>query len=349
MAESDGTPRRPAGVEPDSILRVLRVPPESEGMRLDRFLPSQLRATSRTRAQLIIERSAYTEDGRHMRPSERVRAEQRICLWRPAMDETPPPSDVRILHEDAHLLVVDKPPLMTVHPTARHHHHTVLKHLELDRPGQYLSLIHRLDRDTSGVLLAAKSQEADRAFKMRLEERSIEAARAAESGGPVGRADKTYLAVTWGVPDDGLVDLPLEADPSPLRVKMRVTTPGSGFAARTGVRVVATTGRYALVECQLYTGRQHQIRVHLSHLGTPVVGDKLYGPDERLLARSADNELTDDDVELLELPRHALHAYRHRLTHCFTGEELVVTAPFPEDLTDFWLARGGLLEDLENL
>jgi 23S rRNA pseudouridine1911/1915/1917 synthase len=334
---------RPREVAEDAILRVLRVPPESAGMRLDRFLSLELRATSRTRAKTIIEVSAYTEDGRKMRPSDRLRAEQRVVLWRPALDESPPPSDVLTLYEDEQLLVVDKPPLMTVHPTARHHRHTLIKSLEAARPGEYLSLIHRLDRETSGVVLLGKSQEADRRFKMQLEERSIASAKAAEVGAAVGIADKIYLAITKGVPPEGAVDLPLTDDPSPLRVKMAIATPGTGLAARTGVSVLAELGGYALVRLELFTGRQHQIRVHLAHLGAPLVGDKLYGPDEMLLSRGADNELTDEDLRILELPRHALHAYQHRVTHCFTGEELTFTAPFPADLLEFWQGLGGSL------
>ncbi|HSC89191.1 MAG TPA: RluA family pseudouridine synthase [Polyangiaceae bacterium] len=328
-------------MSPDAILRVVRVPAEFEGTRLDRFLSLQLRATSRTRAQAIIEASAYSPDGRKLRASDRLRTEQRIYLWRPGFEETPPASEPVILYEDDHLIVVDKPPLMTVHPTARHHHQTVLKYLEHIRPGEYLSLIHRLDRDTSGVLLVARSPAADRAFKMQLEERSIAAARAAEAGGPVGKADKIYWAITWGVPPEGLIDRALEDDPSPLRVKMRVAPSGLGLAARTGVRVLATHGGYAFVECELFTGRQHQIRVHLASVGTPVVGDKLYGPDERLLARSADGELSEEDERLLELPRHALHAHRYRVNHCFTGELIEFAAPLPVDLAEFWASRGG--------
>src|SRR5690606_35178750 len=113
---------------------------------------------------------------------ERVRAEQQVVLWRPALDEEPPPHPIEVLFEDEQLLVVNKPPMMTVHPTARHHRHTVIKQLEDSRPGQYLSLIHRLDRETSGVLLIAKSKEADRKFKTQIELRSKKAARAAERG-----------------------------------------------------------------------------------------------------------------------------------------------------------------------
>lgn len=321
----------------DAILRVLRVPPEAHGMRLDRFLTTQLRATSRTRAALIIENSAFSWDGRRLKASDRVRGEDRIALWRPALDEAPPPVSITTIYEDEHLLVVNKPPLMTVHPTARHNRHTVIRSLEAARPGQFLSLIHRLDRETSGILMLAKSPDADRLFKKQVESRAKAEARAAERGQPVpDRSDKVYLAITWGVPSDGLVNAPLSADPSPLRVKMRVTTPGQGLPARTGVTVVDSCERYALVRCDLYTGRQHQIRVHLAHLGTPVVGDKLYGPDEIYLARGADNELTDEDLRILELPRHALHSTFYRLLHPFTGREVEFHAPLPPDLDDFW-------------
>jgi 23S rRNA pseudouridine1911/1915/1917 synthase len=325
-------------VAENAQLRVFRVPNECEGMRLDRFLPTQLRSTSRTRAQLIIQNCAYSIDGRRLRPSDRVRAEEYFAIWRPAFEEPEAPADLNVLYEDRHLLVIDKPPLMTVHPTARHFHHTVTKCLERMRPGEYFSLVHRLDRDTSGVLLVARSREAASAFKSQLEERSITCARAAERGEPPGIADKTYLAITHGVPPEGLIDLPLEDDPSPLRVKMRVAERG-GMASRTAVTVLEKTEKYALIRCDLHTGRQHQIRVHLAHLGTPIVGDKLYGPDERLLARASDNELTEADLELLEHPRHALHASEYRIKHCFTGEPLAISSPLPPDLAAFWNER----------
>lgn len=338
---------RPPDVDDDAILRILRVPPECEGMRLDRFLPLELRATSRSRAQVIIRVSAFSEDGRRLRPSDRLKAEQRIYLWRPPLDETPPSVPIEPLYEDDHLLVVNKPPMMTVHPTARHHKHTVIRTLERERPDQPLFLIHRLDRETSGVLLLAKSQEADRAFKMQLEERSLRAARAAELGLPAEAADKTYLALTRGIPEEGLVDAPLEDDPSPLRVKIRVTEPGRGQSARTSLRVRALASGYALVACDLHTGRQHQIRVHLSHRGAPLVGDKLYGPDERLLARAADGQLSEDDLVQLEMPRHALHALRHTVRHCFTDEVHTFLAPIPQDFRAFFLKQGGTETDLD--
>lgn len=338
--------------------RVLRVPPELTGMRLDVFVKLQLRNTSRTRARAIISHSAFSPEGRHLKHNDRVQAEQHVVLWRPPFEEDETEMTIDVLYEDQWLLVVDKPPLVAVHPTARYYHSTLVKRLEAQRPGEFLSLIHRLDRETSGIVLVARSTEADRAFKRLLEDRSVaemvrrpnaafDAMRPGEQRAFVRRAenaahvDKTYLAITWGVPQNGLIDLPLEPDhDNPLRVKMRVAKPGQGMHALTEVTVLERRGNYALVACELHTGRQHQIRLHLASVGCPVVGDKLYGPDERLLARAADDELSDADHELLELPRHALHAHRYCLPHPFTGERLDIVSPLAEDLRRFFDGKG---------
>jgi 23S rRNA pseudouridine1911/1915/1917 synthase len=345
---------RPSGIADDAVRRVLRVPPELAGMRLDVFVKNQLRSTSRTRARAIVTHSAFAPEGTRLRHNDRVKAEQHVILWRPAIEEESTEEPIHVLYEDPWLLVVDKPPLVTVHPTARYYTSTLVKRLEAQRPGEFLSLIHRLDRETSGIVLVARTREADSAFKRLLEDRSV--AEIVRSGGAVfdqlrpgerrafeqrartaTHIDKTYLAITWGIPDDGIIDRPLESDTdNPLRVKMRLARPGHGLSARTGVRVLSTRGRYALLACELYTGRQHQIRLHLSSVGCPVVGDKLYGPDERLLARAADKELTAADQLLLELPRQALHAHRYRLPHPFTGEMLEVICPLASDLVEFF-------------
>jgi len=313
-------------------------------MRLDRFVQSQLRSTSRTKARAIVEHSAFAPDGRRHRPSDRVRAEERVALWRPPFEGENPAPAVSILYEDQHLLAVDKPPLVTVHPTARSHQHTLIKRLEAQRPGEFLSLIHRLDRETSGLILVAKSAVADRAFKRLLEDRSRSLGPGRfdpETPGAASALAKTYLAITWGVPPSGLMDLPLEADVgNPLRVKMRAGVPGRGLHALTTFTVREVRAGYALVACELHTGRQHQIRVHLAALGCPIVGDKLYGPDERLLARAADGVLTEQDRQLLELERHALHAHRYRFCHPITGQPLELISPLPPDLAAFWQRLG---------
>jgi 23S rRNA pseudouridine1911/1915/1917 synthase len=355
LVDTDVT--RPPGVPDDAIVRVLRVPPEGAGVRLDVFLSGALRNTSRTRAKLIAEHSAFSPSGRRRKASERVRAEDHIVLWRRPVDDVDPELPLPVLYDDEHLLVLDKPANLTVHPTARHHHATVTKILQQRYPDQRLQLIHRLDRETSGVLLVARTPQSERAFKMKFEgivpaappprpltrEQRRKPRRPHAAPAPRQRfVDKEYYAICWGSASSGLIELPIEPDPiNPLRVKMRVAAPGQGLEARTRVELIASCPGYSLVRCFLYTGRQHQIRVHLAASGCPVVGDKLYGPDDRLLARGADGELTDEDRRRLELPRHALHAWRYRLEHAITGEALDLVAPFPTDLATFWQSVSG--------
>ncbi len=336
--------RRPDGVPEGSVVTVFRVPPEVAGQRLDVFMQSQLKRTSRTRTQVIVRVSAFDPSGKRLRPNHRVQAEEHVLLWRAPWDENAVPTDVPILFEDEHLLAVDKPAMLPVHPTARYHKNTLINVLKAARPDEFLSLGHRLDRETSGVLLVSKSPACDRALKRTIEDRAV---------------DKTYVALTWGVPDrarapdvDAIVtDTPadgegafrfersLELDPtSRYKVKMRLGVGDDALSASTRFRIEAARGGYARVRCELETGRQHQIRVHLATLGAPIVGDKLYGPDETCFARGADGELTEEDLVRLELPRHALHAARLSLAHPMTGARLVIEAPLPSDLVEFWEA-----------
>ncbi|MGC4088830.1 MAG: RluA family pseudouridine synthase [Polyangiaceae bacterium] len=340
MARPKAEPKleRPPDVAEDAILRLYRVPAEAAGMRLDVFFANELRNTSRTRARAIIEQSAYSLGGRRLSSSERVRSGEQIALWRAPFEDDSEQPPLNAVYEDPHLLVIDKPALVTVHPTARYHKHTVTVRLAAERPDEFLALIHRLDRETSGLLLLARTPESERAFKAMLEERSLGALEDdAEADDSHPSFEKEYLAIVRGTPQNGMVELPLELDPeNSLRVKMRVAESGTGLSARTSVRVLETRGGYSLVACGLHTGRQHQIRIHLAALGHPLVGDKLYGPDERMLARAADGELSAEDIALLELPRHALHAHRYRLRHAVTSETLTISSPLPADLAEFW-------------
>lgn len=324
---------RPGDVQEGSVVTVLRVPPEAAGMRLDRFVQSQLKRTSRTRAQTIIARGAYSPEARRLRGNDRVVAEQCVLLWRAPWDEQAPDVAIPVLFEDDHLVAIDKPAGIPVHPTARYHKSTVIMMLEAARGGERLFLAHRIDRETSGVLLLSRTAAADRHVKHQFEVRRT--------------VEKTYLALTWGWPEESAfrVELPLELDPtSRYKVKMRVAAPGTGHTATTGFEVLGRRRRpsdgrrYALVRCTLETGRQHQIRLHLAALGLPLVGDKLYGPDEDLFARGADGELTAEDRVILELDRHALHASRLALDHPATGARVVVESGLPEDLSSFWRA-----------
>lgn len=325
---------RPEGIPEDAVVTVFRVPPEAAGMRLDLFVQTQLKRTSRTRTQAIVKRSAFCPDGERLRCNARVFSEQHILLWREPWDETPVPTEMPVLYEDSHLFAISKPAGVPVHPTARYHKNTVIKLLEAERPGEWFTLAHRLDRETSGVLLLAKTREADRGIKKQLEARE--------------GVDKRYIALTWGIPREERfrVDLPLELDPEArVRVMMRLAREGTGLSATTHFEVLETARAgdrdYALVSCLLETGRQHQIRVHLQAIGCPIVGDKLYGPDPELFARGVDGELTEEDNEALELPRHALHAAGLAFDHPVTRERVTIEAPLPRDMSLFWQKAKG--------
>ncbi|AKT40667.1 RluA family pseudouridine synthase [Chondromyces crocatus] len=322
---------RPAEVPEGSVVTVLRVPPEAAGMRLDRFVQTQLRRTSRTRAATIVARGAYSPDARRLRGGDRVRAEQCVLLWREPWDEQAPSVEIPVVFEDEDLVAINKPPFIPVHPTARYHKSTVVKMLEAARQGEHLYLGHRLDRETSGVLLLSRNAEADRRVKSQFEART----------GVV----KRYLAIAWGwaTEEHFRVEVPLELDPThSTKVKMRVARPGAGLPSATACelverRVQPASGRhYSLIRCTLETGRQHQIRMHLSTVGLPLVGDKLYGPDDTLFTRGADGLLTDEDRQTLELERHALHAELLEMEHPIRGGRVRFEAPLAGDLQAFW-------------
>lgn len=324
---------RPPDVDDRAVLAVFRVPKEAAGQRVDVFVQTQLRNTSRTRAKEIVRAAARSLEGIPLRPNARVAADQYIALWRPPWDEVEVPRDIPILYSDDYIVVINKPAGLPVHPSARYYRNTVIKMLADQFPSEHLVLAHRLDRDTSGALIVARTYAADRAIKAQFEARD--------------RVDKSYQAITWGWPDreEFRVTLPLERDPvSRLRCAMRVAAPGTGLSASTFFRVLGKRSRldrpYALVRCDLESGRQHQIRVHLASQGCSIVGDKLYGPDSELHARGSDGTLTDDDLAVLELPRHALHAWRMAFDHPITGRRLEVEAPLPADMRVFWDALG---------
>ncbi len=327
---------RPEHVSSKFVRTVFRVQPEAAGMRLDRFLQMELKRTSRSRSQKIIERSAFDVHGKQLRKNDRVSSEQWVILWREPWDETASDVELPILFEDDHVLAINKPPHIPVHPTARYYKSSVVKRLEEIFPKENLKLSHRLDRETSGVLLLAKTREADREIKRQF---------ARERG--CDEILKLYLAISIGIPKKKYftIDSPLELDPdNRYKLKMRVSSPGMGLASITNCEVLETKSKhstnlnYSMIQCTLKTGRQHQIRAHLSSIGYPIVGDKLYGPDEDLFARGADHELTEEDYILLQMERHALHAHTLELEHPILKTRLRIVAPIWKDMDEFWNA-----------
>jgi 23S rRNA pseudouridine1911/1915/1917 synthase len=311
------------------VVRVrFTVEPNYAGWRLDRYLQEKIRRLSRERVQRLIA-SRLECDGRTLKPSTRVVAGLTFSLLKDAEPEPDAPLEFAVVHDDGALVVVDKPAGLPVHPTARYAANTFTSAARDRFPGRKIDPAHRLDRETSGLLACGGAPDFTRRLKRAFAE---------------GKVEKTYLALALGAPPSARfeVDAPLAlTGASAVRVRMHVHA--GGLPSRTAFEVLERRAApdgpaVALLACRPRTGRQHQIRAHLHHAGLPMIGDKIYGPDERIFDRFTRREMTDGDRAALRLPRHALHAWRLALPHPRTGERVLLEAPLPPDLRDFWEA-----------
>jgi 23S rRNA pseudouridine1911/1915/1917 synthase len=299
----------------------LRVPPECDGWRLDHFLKQRIRRLSRTKIRTIIESQVWLPDGRQPRPAMAVRTGDTIHIDRPAPIEPEVPRDFPILASDPHFMAIDKPAGLPMHTTAKFWKNTLVAILRERYPDEGLQICHRIDRETSGVLLIARTREAASFLKRAFASRAVK---------------KTYLALVHGIPapSSGVIDAPMRLVESRSHLMMGVEEDGLPAVTRYAVR--ETFARHALVEAAPETGRQHQIRVHLAHLGHPIVGDKLYGAGEQAFLDYCDSGMTPELLDLFDgLPRHALHAARLIFPHPETREMITVESPLPGDLCDY--------------
>jgi len=300
------------------------VAPEQAGLRLDRFLQHCIPRLSRTRANEIVRACARHPDGKRRRPSERVRADEIVLIVRPPMNEPETPQEFEVVYEDEAVVVVDKPAGLPIHPTATYHKNT-LTWLLRDRFGSPSPQpAHRLDRETSGLVVCGRTPEAEKALKRAFEER---------------RVHKRYLAVVRGeLPEErGRIEVPMAPAREGPHVMMEVREEGEGLPAATVYEVVDRRPGLTLVSLWPETGRQHQLRVHLAHLGHPIVADKLYGPEGP--APFLEHIETGHTPELearLGHGRQALHAHELELPHPSSGESLRLRAELPEDLRRLW-------------
>jgi 23S rRNA pseudouridine1911/1915/1917 synthase len=291
--------------------RTVHLQVDVSGQRLDRYLAESLPDTSRAQLQRLIRQGLVTLDGQTVKPSAPVEPGMRVTVCIPSSPPTtiiPESIALDILYEDDDVLVIDKPVGMVVHPAAGHRAGTLVNALlarypslavgDEERPG----IVHRLDRDTSGLMVVAKTTEALEHLRRQFNGRHVQ---------------KTYLALVYGHPPaaEGIVEAPLGRDP--IHRQRMAVVPG-GRTARTRYRCLAQPGDFSLLSVQLETGRTHQIRVHLAWLGIPVVGDRVYGR-----RRSPAG-----------VRRQLLHAWRLCVERPGGRGTLEVTTPPPGDLQD---------------
>ena len=292
--------------------RRMVVAADEHGLRLDKLLVAHAGEFSRTHLQTLIERGCAHVDGVTARAAaQRLRAGQTVAIELQRTDESrafrPEPMALTIAYEDEHLLVIDKPAGLVVHPAPGHWRGTLVNGLLARHAGAALlpraGIVHRLDKDTSGLMVAAKTLPAMTALVRAIAAREVR---------------REYVAIVHGDVPPGVVpiDAPIGRDPVS-RIRMAVTR--SGRPARTDVARLTGNGRFTALACRLHSGRTHQIRVHLASRGHPIVADALYG-----------------GAAALGLARQALHAFRLGLAHPVTGETLAFEAPLPADLQSAW-------------
>lgn len=320
------------------IFRFEVTEPQS-GQRLDRFLAASLPEISRSRLKQLIDAGETTVDGLvRTSPSYRVKSGQAIVLTLPlAVDPTPQAQDLplTVLYEDRDLIVIDKAAGLVVHPAPGNPDNTLVNAL-IAHCGESLSgiggirrpgIVHRLDKDTSGVMVAAKTDPAHTGLQQLFQSHDI---------------DRHYKAVVWGsLAQSGEIQTLIGRDPRN-RKKMSATV-ARGRDAVTRYRILERFGALAtMLDCRLETGRTHQIRVHMTHLGTPILGDNLYGRARRLTPKL---QHTAAGQCISGLARQALHAYRLGFRHPLSGENLNFETPLPDDMEN---VRSALQELTQN-
>lgn len=320
-----------------------RVKERGFAMRLDKFLSHHLKWRSRSSVQTLVKDGYVSVDGARpdapegtghpkveTRPGARLKHGSQVIVRIPDVYRTLLLGETRdeldILYEDEEALGLDKPPLVAVHPSGRHMTDTLIQRVHMrfkdDIEGGRLlpRLCHRLDRETSGVVLVSKRPATHAALSTQFEDRKVE---------------KDYLAILDGeLPTaEGSTDAPIRLSTTSV-VELEMTTAADGLACRTDWRVLEVSHGRSLVKLRIHTGRQHQIRVHMAALGAPLVGDKLYGEDNTIFLRAVAGELTDFDREQLVIERHALHSHRLVFGHPRTGDPVEIVSDLPSDLRE---------------
>lgn len=308
-----------------------------EGWRADQYLKDLYWRKSRNQLQKAIDAGLITMPNKRLKASTNLLRGDTISVITPKRGEEPEVNpDFKVLYEDEHLMVIDKPGNLPVHPAGRYLFGNLLTILRNQRPDwiaedRNFYLIHRLDRETSGVLILGKQKPVAKNLTDQFFDRTTE---------------KRYFAIVDGHPeaDAFTVDADIGPAGSEIRLKMAAYPAGTGASlpesgiqhALTHFKVLQRTRRYSLVECKLETGRQHQIRVHLHHAGFPVLGDKLYGVNEAAFLEFMNNnrEMTESLREQFKIERHALHSRSLKFFHQPLNKWMQIESPLPQDMQE---------------
>ena len=302
---------------PGPWYRDMIVGDRAAGRRVDSYLAARFVGLSRTEVAGFIRHGAICSEERALKPSSRLRLGERLRLYVPGLAprQAPPPLPP-VLYEDARLLVLDKPAGLLCHPSGERWAYAIIGLARRERPDHRIDLVHRLDRDTSGVLVLTKDRAANVFLKEAVRNRHVH---------------KTYQAIARGsVPwEEREVRAPI--GPGTAEIKLRRAVVPGGQRAHTTVRVLQRLSGLTLVELVLHTGRTHQIRVHMEHLGFPLLGDKIYGQPDAVFLHSLEHG--DDAVvrRALGFPRQALHCASMTFPLPDHGA-LTVRAPLASDL-----------------
>ncbi len=258
-------------------------------------------------------------DGRTLKPSSMLRDGETLRIYVPGIAPIDlPPEMPAVLYEDDTMIAVDKPSGMLMHPVGQRYAHALVGLVRQARPDAHIDLSHRLDRETSGVVLLTKTAVANVHMKKMFQTRKV---------------GKVYWALVRGVVpwDDETADVSLgHAEGS--AVILRQGKNDSGAAAKTVFRVLKRLAAHTLVACKPLTGRTHQIRAHLEYLGYPILGDKLYGQADDVFLEYLDARAGERVRSIIGFPRHALHARSIAFPHPETGQIMRVRAPLPDDM-----------------
>lgn len=319
----------------DRINGEFEVPPELSDRRLDQAVADLMPEHSRSRIQGWIKDGDLTVNGQVKKPRDKVMFGDRILISaEPEVQVTWEAESIEldVVYEDKHLLVINKPAGLVVHPAAGHAAGTLVNALlhyapEVDKLPR-AGIVHRLDKDTSGIMVVARSLIAHTSLVDQLQSRTM---------------GREYDAIMVGtITGGGIVDQPIGRHPNQ-RKKMAVV--GDGKPAVTHYRLVERFPAHTYVRCKLESGRTHQIRVHMAHIRHPLVGDPVYGGRMRL-PQGCTPDLKD---ELRKFQRQALHARRLTLIHPETGEEMTWETPLPEDMQSLLEALRAHAKELESL